>query len=46
MPRQVRLEVEPVVHLLARHHEGVAGLEGLDGQEGHGLRVAPHEAAG
>jgi len=36
-------EVDPVVDLVARHHERVAGHHRRDGQERHRAIVLPHE---
>ena len=43
---ELGVEVDPVVDLGDGHHEGVAGRERVDRQEGHAAVVAPHEAAG
>lgn len=43
---QVGVEVEPVVDLQARHHQGVSRTKGSDGQERHSLFVGMNEATG
>jgi hypothetical protein len=43
---EIGIEVEPVVDLLDRHHQGVAVPQRVDRQEGHAAVVAPHEAPG
>ena len=43
---QVGWCVEPVVELVERHHQGVAGLERVDAEEGDRTLVPPDEVAG
>jgi len=43
---QIRVNIEPMVDLLARHHQGMSGAERAVGEECHALVVLPHKPRG
>src|SRR6266849_4684248 len=46
MGGQRGVEVQPVIDLGARHHQGMPGPQRMNGRERHALVIAPDEATG